>query len=181
MIKYHDIFENTALSNERGEHNVNVLQTSVKTWFSSGTNQSYSGLKSESSQACSPGLWLLVDKRAFALWLFWGQSQRGSLWLNPSVKVSIYFSFVEYFLNYSMCEFDGKTDTAASSSDYGGHWYMEQLHQWSLGKEARLGKARWGNSVRLHFGGSKITADGDCSHEIKRHLLLEVGSYDQLR
>ena len=23
------------------------------------------------------------------------------------------------------------------------------------------------------FGGSKITTDGDCSHEIKRHLLLE--------
>ena len=22
------------------------------------------------------------------------------------------------------------------------------------------------------FGGSKMTADGDCSHEIKRHLLL---------
>jgi len=22
------------------------------------------------------------------------------------------------------------------------------------------------------FGGSKITADGDCSHDIKRHLLL---------
>ena len=34
---------------------------------------------------------------------------------------------------------------------------------------------RWGNSgnsVRLYFGGSKITADGDCSHEIKRHSLL---------
>ena len=35
---------------------------------------------------------------------------------------------------------------------------------------------RWGNSgnsVRLYFlGGSKITADGDCSHEIKRCLLL---------
>ena len=34
---------------------------------------------------------------------------------------------------------------------------------------------RWGNSgnsVRLYFGGSKITADGDCSHEIKRPLLL---------
>ena len=34
---------------------------------------------------------------------------------------------------------------------------------------------RWGtkgNSDRLYFGGSKITADGDCSHEIKRHLLL---------
>jgi len=24
----------------------------------------------------------------------------------------------------------------------------------------------------LNFGGSKITADGDCSHEIKRHLFL---------
>ena len=31
---------------------------------------------------------------------------------------------------------------------------------------------RWGNSVRLYFLGSKITVDGDCSHEIKRHLLL---------
>src|SRR5574337_23786 len=34
---------------------------------------------------------------------------------------------------------------------------------------------RWGNSgnsVRLIFLGSKITADGDCSHEIKRRLLL---------
>ena len=35
---------------------------------------------------------------------------------------------------------------------------------------------RWvnnGNSVRLCFVGSKITADGDCSHEIKRRLSLE--------
>ena len=33
---------------------------------------------------------------------------------------------------------------------------------------------RWGNSrnsVTLYFLGSKITADGDCSHEIKRRLL----------
>ena len=29
-----------------------------------------------------------------------------------------------------------------------------------------------GNSVRLYFLGPKITADGDCSHEIKRRLLL---------
>ena len=28
------------------------------------------------------------------------------------------------------------------------------------------------NSGRLYFGGSKITAHGDCSHEIKKHLLL---------
>ena len=31
------------------------------------------------------------------------------------------------------------------------------------------------------FLGSKITADGDCSHEIKRRLLLERKSYDQPR
>ena len=34
---------------------------------------------------------------------------------------------------------------------------------------------RWGNSGEMTdfiFGGSKITADGDCSHEIKRRLLL---------
>ena len=31
-----------------------------------------------------------------------------------------------------------------------------------------------GETVETDFivGGSKITADGDCSHEIKRHLLL---------
>ena len=29
-----------------------------------------------------------------------------------------------------------------------------------------------GNSERLYFGGSKITAGGDCSYEIKRSLLL---------
>ena len=36
-------------------------------------------------------------------------------------------------------------------------------------------KNRWGNNVnsdRFILGGSKITADGDCSHEIKRFLLL---------
>ena len=34
---------------------------------------------------------------------------------------------------------------------------------------------RWGNSgnsERLNFGGSKISVDGDCSHEIKRCLFL---------
>ena len=35
---------------------------------------------------------------------------------------------------------------------------------------------RWGDNENIEklsfWGGSKITADGDCSHEIKRHLLL---------
>ena len=30
-----------------------------------------------------------------------------------------------------------------------------------------------GEMIGFILGGSKITADGDCSHEIKRHLLLE--------
>ena len=30
----------------------------------------------------------------------------------------------------------------------------------------------WKQCQTLFLGGSKITVDGDCSHEIKRHLLL---------
>ena len=43
---------------------------------------------------------------------------------------------------------------------------------------------RWGdngNSDRLYFLGSKITADGDCSHEIKRFFIPWKNSYDQPR
>ena len=32
--------------------------------------------------------------------------------------------------------------------------------------------SRWGNSDRHYFLGSKITAGGDCTHEIKRRLFL---------
>ena len=34
-----------------------------------------------------------------------------------------------------------------------------------------MGK-QWKECQTLFLGGSKITEDGDCSHEIKRHLLL---------
>ena len=34
-----------------------------------------------------------------------------------------------------------------------------------------MGK-QWKQCQTLFFLGSKITADGDCNHEIKRHLLL---------
>ena len=34
-----------------------------------------------------------------------------------------------------------------------------------------MGK-QWKQKLTLFLGGSKITADGDCSHEIKKHLLL---------
>ena len=43
----------------------------------------------------------------------------------------------------------------------------DPITSWQIG-----GELDSGNSVRLYFWGSKITADGDCSHEIKRHLLL---------
>ena len=33
----------------------------------------------------------------------------------------------------------------------------------------------------LFLGGFKITADGDCSHEIKRYLLLEIKRHDCIR
>ena len=35
--------------------------------------------------------------------------------------------------------------------------------------------------TKFIFLGSKITADGDCSHEINRHLLPRKKSYDQPR
>ena len=40
-------------------------------------------------------------------------------------------------------------------------------------------RGKTGSSDRLYFLGSKITVDSDCSHEIRRHLLLE--SYDKPR
>ena len=55
-------------------------------------------------------------------------------------------------------------------------WGLSILFTWSicLSFHHFMGN-RWGNSghsVRLYFLGSKITVDGDCSHEIKRRLLL---------
>ena len=51
---------------------------------------------------------------------------------------------------------------------------MASFHSFLIRSHHLMGN-RWGdsgNSVRLYFGGSKITAVGDCSHEIKRRLLL---------
>ena len=39
------------------------------------------------------------------------------------------------------------------------------ITSWQIGKQ-------WKQWQTLFWGGSKITADGDCSHEIKRLLLL---------
>ena len=37
----------------------------------------------------------------------------------------------------------------------------------------RIGGETFETMTDFHFFGSKITADGDCSHEIKRCLILE--------
>ena len=41
---------------------------------------------------------------------------------------------------------------------------------------------RWGNNGNSDFTflGSKIIADGDCSHETKRHLLLGINAMTKL-
>ena len=39
------------------------------------------------------------------------------------------------------------------------------ITSWQIDEETMV-------TVTDYFGGSKITADGDCSHEIKRHLLF---------
>ena len=49
-----------------------------------------------------------------------------------------------------------KTKILASGPITSGQIDEETVEQW----------------LTLFFGGSKVTADGDCSHEIKRHLLL---------
>ena len=50
-----------------------------------------------------------------------------------------------------------------------GLWWDRSLGRWVfLGTDGR----QWKQCQTLFVGGSKITADGDCSHEIKTRLLL---------
>ena len=55
---------------------------------------------------------------------------------------------------------------------------LPNVHSWQVGIKTKshhfMGNRRGnsGKSVRLCFLGSKITADGNCSHEIKRRVLL---------
>ena len=43
-------------------------------------------------------------------------------------------------------------------------WFTEKSPNFALISKFKL--------MVVHLGGSKITADSECSHEIKRHLLL---------
>ena len=58
-----------------------------------------------------------------------------------------------------------ESEKLASSSTFRKLRSQHLVPSWQIDGETM-------ETVRLYFGGSKITADGDCSHEIKRHLLL---------
>ena len=47
------------------------------------------------------------------------------------------------------------------------------ITSWQIGGETTETVRETNKQKTVIFGGSKITADGDCSHEIKRCLLLE--------
>ena len=51
---------------------------------------------------------------------------------------------------------------------------FRKLRSWHLvpSPHGKLLRKQWKQCQTLFLGGSKITADGDCSHEIKSHLLL---------
>ena len=66
------------------------------------------------------------------------------------------------FLDESEREWKSWLKTQHSKNDHGIQSHHFMANRWGNN----------GNSDRLYFLGSKITADDDCSHEIKRHLLL---------
>ena len=55
---------------------------------------------------------------------------------------------------------------------YNIYWFYIKVYSWEIDGET---------VSDFIFGGSKITADGNCSHEIKRHFTPWKESYDQPR
>ena len=51
-------------------------------------------------------------------------------------------------------------------------WGMVLISAWNIEATEHALIIRWFYVLLLYFLGSKITADGNCSHEIKRRLLL---------
>ena len=50
--------------------------------------------------------------------------------------------------------------------------YTEKLYKKDLTTSWQIDRKQWKQCQTLFLEGSKIIADGDCSHEIKRHLVL---------
>ena len=55
---------------------------------------------------------------------------------------------------------------------------IQKLRSWHLVPLLMANRWRNNETVTLYFGGSKITADGDCSHVIKKILAPWKKSYD---
>ena len=84
------------------------------------------------------------------------------------------FSIFFYFCKNCHWNFDSLMKMKVESEKVGLKLNIQKTKIMASGPHHFMGN-RWGNSgnsVRLYFWGSKITADGDCSHEIKRRLLL---------
>ena len=79
-----------------------------------------------------------------------------------SVSISLfYFLFVRFHISVRSYQFSSVQFSCSVWPHELQHWYYFSISTWLSG-----------NSDRPYFWGSKITADGDCSHEFKRHLLL---------
>ena len=81
------------------------------------------------------------------------------------------FFFVCLFVCFALYLFKEYSLSWPKSSFKLFHDILQKNSKELIGQSIFMGN-KWGNSVRLYFGGSKITEDGDCCHEIKRHLLL---------
>ena len=55
---------------------------------------------------------------------------------------------------------------------FSSHQYLKSFKKFVIAFPLYVIDGEIVETVRLYFLGSKITADGDCSHEIKRCLLL---------
>ena len=55
---------------------------------------------------------------------------------------------------------------------FSSHQYLKSFKKFVIAFPLYVIDGEIVETVRLYFLGSKITADGDCSREIKRHLLL---------
>ena len=91
-----------------------------------------------------------------------------------------FFAFILHFLHFCIATIFLHSSNKPLDESERGEWKSWLKAQHSENEDHGIWSHhfignRWGNSgnsVRLYFLGSKITEDGDCSHEIKRCLLL---------
>ena len=114
--------------------------------------------------------WLVVHNCSFSLFAFWSPLSV------PTVLPGFLLSWTRGRWHNPYGRKWRRTKEPLDESDR-GEWKSWLKAQHSENEDHGIRShhfmaKRWGNngnSKRLYFLGSKITADGDCSHEIKRH------------